>query len=100
MFVCLVLFMMFNQLLAFLLVDTSPKEGMNKISSIYGLLVATQFFSVVLLGIYLSVGPIGHKKHFHFDEILFSIFFFVLALPVLMTFLIWYFNVRLQKPKF
>lgn len=100
MFIALVLYMMLNQLLSFLLVDTNPKEGLNRVSSIYCLLVTTQLFSVILLGLYLSLGPIGHKKHFHSEDIIYSFLFFVLALPVLMTFLIWYFNVRLQKPKF
>jgi hypothetical protein len=100
MFILMVFFMMFNQLLSFLLVDTSPKEGLNQIGPIYSLLVTTQLFSIILLGIYLSSGPIGVKKHFQLDVIVFSILFFVLALPALMTFLIWYFNVRFKKPKF
>ncbi|MBL7801191.1 MAG: hypothetical protein JNL95_10740 [Chitinophagales bacterium] len=100
MFIVMVFFMMFNQLLSFLLVDTSPKEGLNQVGLIYSLLVTTQMFSIIFLGIYLSSGPIGVKKHFQLDAILFSILFFVLALPAVMTFLIWYFKVRLQKPKF
>lgn len=100
MFIVLVLFMMLNQLLSFLLVDTNPKEGLNKVSSIYCLLVTTQLFSVIVLGLYLSLGPIGQKKHFHTEDLIYYFLFFVLVLPVFMTSLIWYFNVRLQKPKY
>jgi hypothetical protein len=92
--------MLLNQLLVFFLVGIDPKEGMDKIGSVFTLLVLTQLFSIVILGIYLSIGPIGTKKHFHKEDIAFALFFFALILPLLMTFILWYFSIRNNKPRF
>ncbi len=100
MFIIVVFFMLFNQLLSFLFLDTSPKEGLDKVSSIFCLLATTQFFSILLLGVYLSIVSNQVKNYFQLDIIIFSLLFFVITLPTIMTFLIWNFHVRLQKPKF
>lgn len=100
MLLSLTLMMTINQVLAYSIAYTNPKEGMNHALTVLVYLISVQFVSLFILWIYLTNGVHFPKKYFRTEDIFLILTLLGFLLPSLVTLSLWFFSIRHNKPKF